>query len=157
MIVRVAVAVALAAALLAVSLPEIERARVDHADARIAAEVDRLERVATALAADNDLVPDGGTPARTHLTLHLPERSWGASGTEAVRIPPPDADADVVWRATDGETRQRTVPDVELAGPPDGLVLGEGGRHRLLAELRRSEDGRTVRVRRPEPGAAGGG
>lgn len=151
MIVRVVVAVALAAALLAVSLPVVEDARVDHGDSRIASEVKRLERVAAGLATENDLVPDGGTPARTALTLHLPERSWGTSGTDVFHVPNESADADVVWAVTDGQSRRRTLSGVSLDGPPSGLVLHEGGRHRLVAELRRGEDGRTVRVRRDIP------
>lgn len=149
MIVRTVVAVGLAVALLAVSLPAVERARVSHSEAAIAGEVERLERSAIALAADNEVVPDDGPPARTRVTLSVPRRSWGDSGVDTLRIPPSADGPDAVFRAADGDRRTRTFPDVRLRGPPGGLALGDGGRHRLVLALREGEGGRTVVARRP--------
>lgn len=146
MIVRAVVAVALAAALLAATLPSVDRARVDHADARVAGEVERLERAATALAARNDLVDDG-QPARTHLTLRLPERTWGTAPVDAFRIPAAGGEADVRWTVDGGRTRQRRLDGVDLSGSTDGLALRTGGRHRLALELRAGGDGRRIEVR----------
>lgn len=147
MIVRTTVAVALALGLLAVSLPVVERARVDHSAAAIAGEIERLERSGSALAAANEVVPDDGTPARTRLTLWLPRRSWGDSGVDFVRFPAGTDGPDVIWRAGDGAVRRHTAPEFPLSGPPGGLVLGDGGRHRLVLELRDGDDGRRVVVR----------
>lgn len=154
MIVRTAVAVALAVGLVAVSLPVIERARVDHSGAAIAGEVERLERSAVALAAENEVVDDGGPPARTSVTLSLPGRSWTDSGVGSLRIPDGSGGPDVTWRATDGARRNRTVGDVRLTGPPGGLVLGDDGRHRLVLTLEARDDERTVVARRPSAGGA---
>lgn len=157
MIVRTAVAVALAVGLVAASVPVVERARVDHSTATIAGEVERLERSAVALAAGNEVVPDGGSPARTRVTLSLPIRSWAESGVEAVRIQNGTGGPDVEWTATGGATRYRTFPDVRVSGPADGLAIGEGGRQRLVLSLERRGDNRTVVVRRPDADRAGAG
>lgn len=148
MTIRTAVTVALAAALLAASLPAVERARVVHSDARVAGEAERLERAATALAAENDAVTDGGPVARTHVTIRLPERSWGDSGVVEFRVPHRDREPDIRWQVEGGEPRRRHVPDVRLVGADEGLALRAGGRHRLVVELRRDDGGRTVVVRR---------
>lgn len=153
MTIRAVVSVALAAALLAVSLPAVDRARIQHADARIAGEVDRLETVARSLARENDLV-DHGPPASAGVTLHLPTQSWGASDVVGFRIRPPGATRDVSWRIRGGEQHARRLSGVTVAGPPTGLVLRDGGRHRLVLELRRRGGDRTVVVRRPN-GSAG--
>lgn len=154
MIGRTVVAVALAVGLLAVSLPVVERARVDHSTATIAGELERVERTAEALAARNDVVPDDGPPARTRVTLSLPVRSWGDSGVDTVRIPPEVDGPDAVWTAGGGDQRRRTFPDVRLRGAGDGLVLGDGGRQRVVLALREGDAGRTVVVGRPPSAAA---
>lgn len=148
MTLRVAFTVALALALLAASLPAIESARVQHSEARIAAEVQRLERAATALAAENDVV-DAGQPARARFTLHLPSRSWGDSGVGQFRIQPRCATRDVVWSARDGRRQSHRLSSVTLAGAAGGLAIPDGGRSRLVLELRREGDRRVVIVSRP--------
>lgn len=157
MIVRTAVAVALAVGLVAVSVPVVERARVDHSTATIAGEVERLERSAVALAAGNEVVPDDGPPARTRVTLSLPIRSWAESGVDTLRIPNGTGGPDVEWTATGGATRTRTFPDVRLSGPAEGLTIDDGGRQRLVLSLERRGDDRTVVVRRSGAGGAGAG
>lgn len=147
MTIRAVVTVALAAAVLGASLPAVERVRVQHADARVAGEVERVEQAARALAARNDPVPTG-TPARHRLTLRLPVRTWGSSGLERFRVPPRAA-PDVTWRVRGGDTRSRHIPDVRLAGPPGGLAIDHGGRERVVLELQKREGGRYVVVRRP--------
>lgn len=149
MSVRTVVTVALAAAILAASLPAVDRARVQHADARVAGEVERLERAARALAAANDPVGDDGQPARRHVTLRLPIGSWGATGLERLYVPPPAGTADVRWRVRGGETRSRHLADLHVAGPPEGLSVDDGGRRRVLLELCVRDGRRTVVVRRP--------
>ncbi len=154
MTIRTVVTIALATALLAASLPVVERTRVQHANARVAGEVERLETVARSLASENDLVHGDGQPAHVRLTLHLPVESWGASAVETVRLPPPGEPGDVTWQVAGGEPQQRTIEGVAVAGPPGGLVLADGGRQRLRLELRPRNGQRTVVIRRPP--AAGG-
>lgn len=152
MTLRVAFTVALALALLAASLPAIDSARVQHSEARIAAEVQRLERAATALAAENDAV-ETGQPARSRLTLHLPSRSWGNSGVGQFRILPGCATRDVVWSARGGRRQSHRLSSVTLVGATGGLGIADGGRSRLVLELRRQDDRRLVVVRRPRSNA----
>ncbi len=149
MTIRTVVTVALAVAMLGASLPAVDRARVQHADARVTSEVERLERAAEALAATNDPVPSGTTPARRLLTLRLPVQSWGAAGIDRFQVSPPTADADVVWRVQGGTVTARRLSAVRLAGPANGLHLDRGGRHRLRLELRSRENRPIVLVTQP--------
>lgn len=148
MTVRVAFTVALAVALLAASVPAIDAARVQHSEARVTTELQRLDREATALAAENDAVA-GGRPASARVTLHLPSRSWGERGLEEFRILPGCVTRDVVWRVRGGTTQSYRASPVPVAGPTDGLVIGDGGRYRLVLELRRQRGRRVVVARRP--------
>lgn len=155
MTIRAAFGVALAAALLAVSLPAVDQGRVAHSDATVAGEVARLERVATALVAENDPVAVDGPPARTRVILRLPERSWGDSGVAAFRVPDGGNRTDVVWRVNGGEQRRRRLPGVRLVGADGGLVLRDGGRHRLVVERGDAAGEPTAIVRRPTRSATG--
>jgi hypothetical protein len=77
---RVVLAVALTAALLAIAFPAVESARVQHSDQRIASELESLETVGRSLAEQNDPPPAGTTGARTEMTLRLPTKGWGSAG-----------------------------------------------------------------------------
>lgn len=148
MTIRTVVTVALAAAILAASLPAVERARVQQADARVAGELERLEQVARALVATNDPVTEG-TPARQRVTLHLPVRSWGSAGLELFRVPPPGTNPAVIWQVRGGRPHSRQLPGIQLAGPPGGLAIGDGGRQRVVLEFRTLDERPAVVVRRP--------
>lgn len=149
MTIRATLTVALAAALLAASLPVVDRARVNHADTQVASELERLEQTAAALATRNDPVPAGETPARVAVTLHLPSRSWGSAGLDRLRFPPPGGDATIRWRVEGGRAREIRPSPVAIVGPPSGLTVAEGGTRRVVLELRVREGRRTVVVRRP--------
>lgn len=149
MTIRVAVTVLLALAILGASLPAIEEARVQHADARVAAELDRLERVATGLAAENDVVPR--RPARTAVTLHLPRGSWTTRALARLSVPRAPNATDVSWTVEGGTDRGAQFSEVALVAP-DGLTLRTGGRQRVALELRRQGDRRVVIVRRTGAG-----
>lgn len=146
MTIRAAVTVTLAMALVAASLPAVEEARIRHSDDRVAAEVDRLELAAAALAGDNEVVPTD--PARSRLTLFLPRRSWGDSGLAHLSIPAETGGIDVNWSVQGGPIRTRQAA-VDLVGAGDGLRIEAGGRQRLVLELRRRATERVVVVRRP--------
>jgi len=155
--VRAAVSVALAAALLGASMPAVDRVRVQHADARIEGEVERLQTVARSVARSNDVVGDGGSPARARVTVHLPVRSWGASQVTEFTVLPPGDGAAVRWQVRGGERRHRTLNGVALAATGEELTVHEGGRQRLVLELRRLDGERTVVVRRPDTVGEGAG
>jgi len=148
---RVVLAVLTATALLGVATPAVQSARIDHADARIAAELDELERVGRTLSGRNDPRHSDGAPgARRVVTVVLPERAWGQAGTEYLRFPPPNDSVETApravrqatWRVAGGTVHRRRLLSGDLVGPPDGLELGPGS-HRLV--LRLGADGR-VRI-----------
>lgn len=143
MTVRTAVAVALAVAILAASLPAIQSARVTHADARIEAAVADLERAATALAAENAVV--ASDPARRRLPLTLPRRSWASSGTALLDVSPTPGGLDVTWLAAGGSRTNRTFDDVSVQARPS-FAIETGGRHRLRLTLERRAGHRVVVV-----------
>jgi hypothetical protein len=151
---RVVVAVTLAAALLGVSMPVVETARVDHADARVEAELDRLTAAATRLAERNDLAPPGVPGARRTVSVRFPRGTMGSSALARLSVPGPEAQA---WNWTGTRLRYRIAgasPDtyesgVVLVGTPDGTTIRRGGRHRLVLELSRVRGHRAVVVRRP--------
>lgn len=142
--IRAVVAVALAVALVGVSLPAIQSAGIDHSNQRIASELERVESAARTLAARSSAAPRGVTARRT-LRLRLPERTWAQAGTERLSVPPPTGSRRVSWRVTGGQRRHRRLLGGSLVGPPGGLTIREGGTHRIALLLQ--ADG-TVVVRR---------
>lgn len=161
---RAVLAVALAVALLAASLPAIDRAQHDHADSQVRSQLERLVTVARALAARNDPVPVGNAGATRTLTLRLPARGWRSAGVAYVAIGgvPGNAttdtsDGDVLaWRLTGGPPRVVRVEDIAIHTISDGrvapdgrpLVVRESGRHRVELSLVRHRGRPVVLVRR---------
>jgi len=140
---RVALAVTLATAILAVAVPAAGTGGVQHSNGQVAAELDRLETVAETLAARNDPPPAGETGARQRVTIHLPEDGWGRAGIERFVVRPDDQQFS--WRVAGGTEQIRPVSTVALAGGP--LRLDGGGPHRLQLTLK--PDG-SVRLGRPD-------
>jgi hypothetical protein len=134
-------------------MPAVDTARVDHADARVAAELEGLAATAERLRSRNDLAPPGTTGAHRTVTLHLPGPSWASAGLVSLRIPPAGADQAtpehtvVSWRVEGGGRRTHTL-DVPVVGPPGGLTLAGGGSRAVVAELTRADGRRVVCVRR---------
>jgi hypothetical protein len=131
--IRVVLAVALAAALLAVGLPAADRAT----DARAAS---RLDRTATALV----------ERAERLATRHDATRGGAAGRTVRLRVPTAgrlrvDGNGTVAWRVGGGHWHRRE-PSVALAPAGDALHLGPG-RHRLRLSLRRRSGRAVVRIR----------
>lgn len=149
--IRVVVAVTVATALLAASLPAVDSARSDRTAAHLDGELARLSEAAASLVDRDDATTSGVPGARRVVSVSLPMRSWTAAGVDAVRIG---------CRADDGcrqptlgyeldNGRQRRVrlalPLVVADGP---VVLREAGSHRLTLTLDRREGSVAVVVRR---------
>jgi hypothetical protein len=150
---RVVVAVTLAVALLGVSMPVVDTARVERADTRVATAVDRIDTAAAALLARNDPAPRGIDGPRRTLSVTLPRRSLGSAGLRSLSVPGPDGRSRgeptrVAWRVSGGRERVRTFR-TRIVGPDGGLHLGSGGRHRLVLRVIRVDGEPAVRLGHP--------
>jgi len=143
-VIRVVLAVALAAALLGVSMPVIEEAGRAHSDGRVANQLDRLESAAETLRVRSVAARQGATARRT-LSVSLPERTWAHPGLARLTVPPAGDRAEVTWRVEGGPEHSRRLLGGDLVGPPGGLTLRKGGTREVALLLR--PDG-TVRLRR---------
>jgi len=141
---RVVLAVLLAATLLGIALPVVDSARVAHADSQVRTELDHLDTAATTLRTESDPTDPHIAGASVERTVVLPGATWGTAGIEWVRIPARANHTGIRWRVAGGTTR-RVRPDVAVLAPPDGLTLREPGRHRLRLTLE-ARDGRAVVV-----------
>ena len=150
---RVVVAVTLAAALLGTSMPAVETARVEHADARVEGELAGLAATAERLLARNDPSPPGVPGARRTVTLHAPGPSWASASLDTLSIPgsttPGDDSTRVSWRTVGGRETTRTLSS-PLVGHGDGLTIEGGGSRRLVLQVMRQNGDPVVVVRRPE-------
>jgi len=153
---RMVLAVAMGAALLAVATPAVETARVSVSDGQVAGELDRLDAAAERLAR-NDPPPHGTAGAKRVLTLEIPRESWSRAGVDRLTLregadsadgEPLDGAVVARWRVAGGTERVRHLPQVASVGSDagSGLTLG-GGRQRLVLELQ--PDG-SVLLRRPD-------
>jgi hypothetical protein len=145
---RVVLAVAMTATLLAVGLPAVETARVQYSDERVAAELDRIDAAATTLRERNDRPPPGSAGPRRTVTLVLPENAWSTAAVKHLTLDARNATAShtpVRWRVSGGtQQTQRLHSTFET----DGLLrIKSGGRHRLILQLQ--ADG-SVRIERPD-------
>jgi hypothetical protein len=140
---RTALAVAVAAALLGLALPVVDDARVGHADSQVRTELGQIESAAADLRTTSDPVGPGAPGGRVTHSLRLPGATWGTAGVERVRVPA-HPNGSVRWQVAGGRTKTIT-PTPPLVAPPDGLVLRDPGRHRLTLRLRRY-DGTVVVV-----------
>ena len=157
---RVVVAIVLAAALLGVAQPAVEDARETAAERAVERELVAVERAVADLRSET-AVPYGQSGARRVVVLDLPERSFASAGIEYVSfggLPedgvgsnvlayhvadrPPDIvrlDADLrVERSRGGVERLVEEP----------FVLRTGGRHRIALVPVRYDGQRVVVVRK---------
>lgn len=145
---RTALSVLVAAALLGLALPVVNDARVAHGESQVRTELDNLETAAADLRGTSDPVQPGTRGARLERTLRVPTESWGRAGIERLHVPA-SANRSVRWRVRGGGTRTRaTTPP--LIAPPDGLTIRERGRHRLRLELQRHNGTAVVVVSRAD-------
>ncbi|WP_136715815.1 DUF7311 family protein [Halorientalis salina] len=157
---RVVVAVALAVALLAVTLPALETARADRSEHRVEGEIDGLAAAIEDVYARESAAPAGSAGARRVVTLRVPAQSWTDAGIEYVAIGgrPDWSDVDdrnstvLAWQVTGREPQERRIPDVTVAGDTGGdtgsVVIREPGIHRLSVALIERGDETAVVVRR---------
>lgn len=160
MMIRTVLAVALAAALLAVSQPAIQQAGRERTATAVAEEVDHLVERADRLVATDDAV--SSPSARRIVTVTLPEGGRFTAEVDLLSFEPrvggddrDDADATsaISWAIDGGDRHVRLLERVRL-GTDDGdpLLLSEPGRHRLVLSLRGSSANPIVHVRRLDPG-----
>ncbi|MFT4949631.1 MAG: hypothetical protein ACI9CA_001772 [Natronomonas sp.] len=133
--IRAVLAVALAVALLGVSVPVVEEAGRAHSDARVTNQLDRVESAAQALRARSAAATKGVTARRT-LSLSLPERTWAHPGLVRLTVPAPGDRARVTWRVEGGAEHSRWLLDGDVVGPPGGLTLRTGGTLQVALLLR---------------------
>jgi hypothetical protein len=147
-IVRTVLALVIAAALLAVSMPAVTDARLDHTEATVRAEVQGIERAMRSLRATDDPVAGGDGPRR-QVTLTVPERSWTDSGVRDLVVRPGNESGLCVrWRLRGGRTGTTRVGSgpVTVAGSP--LRFGTAGRHSVVVSLTAGPSGPRISVRR---------
>jgi len=123
-VIRVVLAVALAVALVGVSLPVAERVERDRNAALATNELQDVARTADRLAADNDPVKRDGSPARMVLVVAPPTPTVTDGGRIIV------ADHRLVWAPATGDNRS-IEPAVDLAVPAGPIVLARDTRLRL--------------------------
>jgi hypothetical protein len=137
-VIRVALAVLLAVALLGTAMPAIEDARVSTTERQLRADLSRVATVAESLAARHDAVPPGPGSARRTVRLVVPEAGWGRAAATVGVGSGPDGGR-LVWAVADGPRHVARV-DVDVRVWRDGkpmtgeLRLGPG-RHRLVMSL----------------------
>lgn len=148
---RAVLAVAMAAALLAVSVPVVETARVQYSDERIDRELDAIETAATTLTERNDPPPPGVPGPRQTITIDLPEKTWSTAGVAEVRLTPAaDSEGHTTarWRVSGGTEHTRQLRAKVVTPQRTGeIVLRDGGRQQLVLELQ--ADG-TIQATRPQ-------
>lgn len=149
MIYRVVLAVALATALVAATMPALADARRERASAVVADQAESLERIGKRLVATEDPVETAG--ARRLVAFRLPARQWSSARVDRVAIRPArdDGPARIDLRVAGGRTGTHAMLGVPL-GTPDGrpLVLRTTGRHRLVLSLDGRRGAPRVTVRR---------
>lgn len=141
--IRAVLAVVLAAALLAASLPAIDDARRERTGTAVHEEVDRLVDAARRMAATDD----PGAGARRVLVVRLPAEGWTAARVDALAF---RENGTVAW-TVGGRTSERRPP-IALRSAGDGaLILRGAGPHRLVLSLDGTVAHPVVTVRRFNP------
>jgi hypothetical protein len=158
MVIRVVAAVLLSVALLSVSMPAIDNARVTTSTERVETTADRIERAAAGLAADSVAVTDPTLAGRSVLVVTAPS-GFTAASIDRLRIVDASANTTqsetdgvrLVYRFRHGSLRTVHIPpptdtvDVDVAG--EAVPLRTSGESRLVLRLVET-DGPTVRIAR---------
>ena len=125
--IRALLAVSIAAALLAASLPAVESAAADRTAAAIDRDVDRIERAGASLLAADD------PGARRIVTVSLPGGSLVETGVDSFAISCELACV-VRYSLRHGVSRTRRLP-FPIATPGGPVRFGTSGAHRLRLGL----------------------
>lgn len=141
MVTRVLLAVTVAAALLAASLPAVEAVRTERTAAQIDREVDRIDAAGSSLLATDEA--EAG--ARRVVTVSLPQGSLSAAGVNRFAVSCPE-DCVVRYRIAGSTSHVRPI-HVPLSTPGGEVALSTPGTHRLVLGLAREEGRRVVTVR----------
>jgi hypothetical protein len=158
---RVVVAVVLASALLAASLPGVELAARERSEATLTAEADRL-RTAIADLRHRESAVSNGPGARRVVTVQIPARSRTDAGVAALALggvpeqssPRSRSAVDLAWRVDGGDVTTWRLPGVRVVHYRDGrvrdepLVLESPGEHRIALTRVEHDDERLIAVQR---------
>ncbi|WP_135819833.1 DUF7311 family protein [Halostella litorea] len=151
MTVRVVLAVLLATALVAASLPAVDDGRERATDSQVRGEIDRIERTAASLLATEETVPGASNGPRRSVTVSLPERSWHRAGVDelTIREPTEGSSRSRVAYAVAGRDRRVVTLDAPVRPAAGPLELSGGGDYQLRLRLVRVDGEQTVVVDRP--------
>lgn len=137
--IRVLLAVTLAAALLAASLPAVESAAADRTDAALNRDIDRLQTIGESLLASEDI------GARRTLTVSLSAERLTTAGVSSFTIACRPVCA-VRYELTGRPVQTRTL-SLPLATPDGPIRLSGPGEHRLSLGLAINDGQRVVVLR----------
>ncbi|WP_324756755.1 DUF7311 family protein [Haloarcula sp. GH36] len=152
MIVRLVLAVVIAAALIGASMPGIRTVRADHADATVARQLDTLSTRLQAMVERDD--PAVGPGAQLRVDVRLPHRSFTRSRIRSLSITTDSNTTVATWSVGDrGQTRRRLV-GLPLRTTGTDLTLRDPGTHRLVFGYRLDDGRMVVTVRRFKSDAA---
>jgi len=149
--VRVVLAVLVATALVAVSLPAVDEGRERATDRAVRGEVARMEAAAADLLATEETVPNPSNAPRRTVRISLPERSWHRAGVDGLTIRDPvdgSARGSVAYTVA-GRSRRAVTVAAPLRPAAGQLELPGGGDYRLRLRLVRVDGERRVVVDRP--------
>ena len=135
--IRVVLAVVLAAAIFGIAAPSAEAVDRDRSAALALSELEAVGETAERLAAENDPVAPGESPAATPVTLEPPDPTFVEPG--AIRI----ANDGLRWESPTG--RNRTVEPAVPIRVESRIVIAE--RTRLRLSFVRTVGGPVVRTR----------
>lgn len=142
--IRVALAVVFAAALLGATLPAVEAGAAERTAVGVEADLDRLERAMLALYDGEAATAPDVDGAVRRLTLRLPRESWATVPVASVDLVPANGGARLSYRLRGRERVGRHVP-VPLRA---SLGFDAPGRHRVVLRLVRDEGGASVAAAR---------
>jgi hypothetical protein len=148
-VIRVALAAALTVALLAASLPAVDDARTERTRARLAADVDRIQRAARDLASSDDATGVDTAGARRVVRIRLPASTWTSAPVAWVSVggvPGGPARDVLAYRLADRPPRTVAVEGIAFRTPGGPVVLRGSGRQTVVLELVRVEGRPVVRV-----------
>lgn len=151
--IRVVLALILTVALAGVAFQAIEHGRIDRTATRLDAAADRLVRAASLLVDRDDPTAADVPGARRVVRLDLPEQSLAAAPVASFAVNGSDGVAAaggwIRYRVRGARPTRVRVP-VDLRTPDGPVVLGDGGRRRLVLRLV-VDDGPAVVVERGTP------